>query len=89
MAGNKSLFQEVIDRPVPICGEHCTVTRALLMLSPEDRAAAERALADPKITNTRIVEAFRALLDGYSPGRTSLRSHRRGEHVKCRPLTTP
>jgi hypothetical protein len=87
MTGNNVSFDEALAATVKV--RPCAILRALEALSPEDRAMAERALDNPKISGRRISEALVALLGSSAPGPGAVESHRRGDHQSCRPSTTP
>ena len=58
----------------------CGVTTWLAAQSPQDRAAAQAALADARMMGTTIHRAMRAT--GYDAGLASVQRHRRGD-CKC------
>jgi AraC-like DNA-binding protein len=88
MTGIKPSFKEMVERAPPRPGLGCVVVQALGSLSPEDRVAAEAALADRRLSSAHIMRAFEAVL-GRSPCENAIRNHRTGRHAGCPPSTTP
>lgn len=72
-----SLSKRIAEYEPPRIGGRCRTCAALSEASPEDRAALEAALADPRYSNAGLSRILKE--EGFQIQESTVRRHRRGE----------